>query len=324
MLIRFFKNNSPSSFILLPLFALVFWISGFFITHEVTDFGMPLYNMIIKWFNGINPIIVFVAFLTMLAEAFLLNYIVNENEILTKPSFLPALLYIVFMSSDTILLTAYPLLFANFFILLAIHKLVNSYRKDIAFSNAFDAGFLLSISTLFYFPCIIFFPLLGIGFVLLRPFNWREWVISFIGVLVPYTFVFTYYFWNDMLGNLLTTKLFYIPKHSQLGSSAGFYFMLSVSLVLVFLSFGKLFTGFSEAAQKNKKGIMLLLWLTAFSLLSVFFSPEITLRNFSVLAIPASVFCSNYFLKIKKLQWSEVLFILLLAAIFMNHLLDYL
>ncbi len=325
MLIRFFKNNSPSSFVLLPLFALVLWIAVFFITHEVTDIGMPLYNMVIKWFNGINTIAVFIAFLIMLAEAFLLNYIVNENEILTKPSFLPALLYIVFMSSDTVLLTAYPLLFANFFILLSIHKLVSSYRKDTAFSNAFDAGFLLSISTLFYFPGIVFFPLLGIGFILFRPFNWREWVISFIGVLLPYTFVFTYYFWNDMLGNLWTIKLFYSnPEHSQLGFSAGFYFMLCASLVLVFFSFGKLFTGFSEATQKNKKGIILLLWLTAFSLLSVFLSPEITLRNFSVLAIPASVFCSNYFLKIKKLQWGEVLFVLLLIAIFTNHLLDYL
>jgi hypothetical protein len=324
MLIGFFKNNSPASYILLPLFALLLWVGSFFIPHDLGYYGMPLYNSVVRWFNGVNAIATVVAFLLMLIEAFLLNYIVNENEVLTKPSFLPALLYIVFISCDPGLLSIYPLLFANFFILLAIHRLISSYRKDTAFSNAFDAGFLLSIATLFYFPAIVFFPLLGIGFILFRPFNWREWIISFIGVLVPYTFVFTYYFWNDMLNSLWSIKVFYPnPQRAQLGSSSSFYFTLSICLVLIFFSFGKLFTGFSDASQKNKKGIVLLLWLTAFALLSLFLSPEITLRSFSVLAIPAAVFCSNYFLKIKRQGWGELLFLTLLIAVIIGHILSY-
>ena len=325
MVVGFFKNNSPVSYIVLPLFALIFWAVGFFVSHTSWDSGMPFYNAAISWFSGAGRLATVLACVLMIAEAFLLNFIVNENEILTKPSFLPALFYIVFMSSDTAQLTLYPLLFANFFILLAIHKLVSSYRKDTAFPNAFDAGLLLSVATLFYFPCVVFFPLLYVGFVLFRPFNWREWVISLIGVLVPYTFVFTYYFWNDMLSHLWDIKLFYPnPQRSQLATSEGFYIMLGTSLLIILFSFGKLFTGFSEASQKNKKGIQLLLWLSGLGLLSMFLTPEITLRNFSVLAIPAAVFCSNYFLKMKRSGWGEVLFVMLLIAVFINHLLGYL
>jgi hypothetical protein len=308
---------------MLPLLALAFWVGTFFMQPSDPVFAMPLYNLLTKPLNNLHFVASIIAFIVVVAEAFLLNYIINENEILNKPTFLPALLYIVFMSCDTQLLTIYPLLFANFFILLAINRLMSSYRKDVAFSNAFDAGFLLSIATLFYFPCIVFLPLLIIGFILFRPFNWREWIISFIGTTVPYTFVFTYYFWNDVLDYWWNMKVFYPGSKQLILISPGFYFMISVAALLVLLSFGKLFVGFVDASQKNRKGISLLIWLFGLALLSMFLSPEISLQSFSALAIPASVFCANFFLRMRKIQWAELLFTLLFVTILINHVLSY-
>lgn len=304
MLIRFFKNNNPSSFIILPLFAVVLWINGFFSFLFIPTF---------------------LALLLIVSEAFLLNYVVNKYEILTKPSFLPALFYIVFMSNDSAMLTLHPLLFASIFIILAIYKLVSSYQKDTAFSNAFDAGVLFSVSTLFYFPGIVFLPLLGIGFILFRPFIWREWVISLFGVLVPYLFVFTYYFWNDMTDYRLDVNIFVqgFREQPKWDSSKSFYFMAGVSALIILFSFRKLFTGFPEASQKNKKGVLLLLWFFAFAMLSISITPTTSIQRFSALAIPASVFCAGYFLKIKKEWWAELLFMLLLASVFINQFSGY-
>lgn len=325
MLIRFFKNNNPSSFILLPLFALVLWIVGFFLDqNSAVKYSMPFYEALANSISNIPFLAVFIAFVLVIAEAFLLNYIVNENEILAKPSFLPALFYIVFMSNDSGMLLLHPLVFSNFFILLGIHKLVNSYRKDNAFSNAFDAGVFFSIATLFYFPAIVFLPLLGIGFILFRPFNWREWMITFLGVLMPYVFVFTYYFWNDTLISWLENKLLSrLDDQLNLYSSNSFYFILSAGWFIVLLSIGKLFGDHSDTSQKNKKGLLLLIWASLFALLSVFIAQEISIRSFSALAIPFSVFCANYFLKIKKKWWAELLFIFLLTSVFVNHLFNY-
>ena len=326
MLIRFFKNNNPASFIFLPLFALGLWLAGFF-SHQdsVIKYSMPFYELIAKPLNNLHFIGTLIAFILIISEALLLNYIVNENEILSKPSFLPALFYVVFMSNDNRMLMLYPLLFGNFFILLGIHKLVSSYRKDAAFSNAFDAGILFSLATLFYFPNILFLPLLGIGFVLFRPFNWREWVISFLGILVPYLFVITYYFWNDMFSFSLVGKMFYpsLSRESKVDFSQHFYFILIVGWSLVLFSFGKLFTGSSEVSQKNKKSIQLLIWFSVFAFISVLFAREISIQSFSALAIPSSVFCANYFLKIKKEWWAELLFLLLLVAILINQIANY-
>lgn len=328
MFIGFFKNNNPSSFILLPLFAIALWMIGFFSEPTgVIFFRMPLYEILAKPLLSIHFIAIFIALLLIITEAFLLNYIVNKYEILTKPSFLPALFYIVFMSTDPAMLTLHPFLFAGIFIILAIYKLVSSYQKDTAFSNAFDAGILFSLSTLFYFPSIVFLPMLAIGFILFRPFEWREWIISFFGVALPYVFVFSYYFWNDQINYKWWSVKMLVQgfnEQTQSEPSMSFYFMLGVCFLILLFSFGKLFTGILESSQKNKKGILLLLWFSAFALISVFLASKISIQSFSALAIPASVFCANYFLKIKKRWWGELLFILLLTSIFFNHIFNFL
>ena len=322
MFIQFFKNNSPASFILLPLFALVLWVPGFFSEQNIiVQNSMPLYEMLERPLAGIPLVATLFAFLLIVGEAFLLNFIVNENEVLSSPTFLPALFYIVYMSNDIAKLSLNPMLFANFFILLAIYKLVSSYRKNIAFSQAFDAGFLFSIATLFYLPSIVFLPILGIGLLIFRPFNWREWFITFIGVFVPFSFVLMYYFWYNDLEYLLYDKIFYsiFREPPKLKYSFSFYFMLGVGWFIVLLSIRKLFSRLTGASQKTKKGILLFIWFFIFSLISVIIAPGISTKYLSFLAIPAAVFCSNYFLRLKKQWWGEFIFILLLSAIFINH-----
>ncbi|MGZ4034428.1 MAG: DUF6427 family protein, partial [Bacteroidia bacterium] len=221
-------------------------------------------------------------------------------------------------NNDMLLLS--PPLFANLFILFAINKLLSSYRKDNAFSQAFDAGLLISVATLFYFPYIVFLPLLGVSLIIMRPFNWREWVISFLGVLIPYIFVLTFYFWNDKLDYLFFDKMFYPITRHKLSTTfpKSFYFMIGTGWLILLFSIGKLFQGVGIGSQKTKKSIILLVWFFFFSALSIVMAPEISTKYFSPLAIPAAVFCGNYFANIKKQWWAEFLLLLLLSSIFFN------
>jgi Family of unknown function (DUF6427) len=322
MFIQFFKNNSPASYILLPLFALVLWLPGFFSAQNmVVQNSMPLYEVLENSFAGIPVIATILAFILIVLEAFLLNYIINENEVLSSPTFLPALFYIVYMSNDNAKLLLNPMIFANLFILLALFKLVSSYRKNIAFSHAFDAGLLFSIATLFYLPSIVFLPILGVGLLIFRPFNWREWVISFFGVLVPILFVLMYYFWYDLMEYLVYDKLFYsiFREQPKIEYPVSYYFMIGVGWFIAMLSLGKLFKRLTGASQKTKKGILLFIWVFVFAVISVLIAPGISTKYLSFLAIPASVFCANYMLRIKKQWWGEFLFLLLLTAITVNH-----
>jgi hypothetical protein len=321
MFIRFFKSNNASALIFLPLFAIAIWAFGF-ISPAIVEVkhSMPLYELIVRPFSTIHWLETLVGLILVVGEAFLLNYIVNENEVLSKQSYLPALFYILFMSNNNDMLLLTPPLFANLFILFAINKLLSSYRKDNAFSQAFDAGLLISVATLFYFPYIVFLPLLGVSLIIMRPFNWREWVISFLGVLIPYIFVVTFYFWNDKLDYLFFDKMFYPITRHKLTTAfpKSFYFMIGTGWLILLFSIGKLFQGVGIGSQKTKKSIILLVWFFFFSALSVLMAPEISTKYFSPLAIPAAVFCGNYFANIKKQWWPEFLLLLLLSSIFFN------
>lgn len=326
MFIRFFKSNNASSYVFLPFIALAIWVFGFISPSVLPiNHAMPLYELIAGIFVRIPLLNTFIAFLLVIAEAFLLNYIVTRNEVITKQSYLPALFYIVFMSNNNSMLMLHPPLLANLFLLLALNKLLNSYRKDIAFSQAFDAGMFVSIASLFYFPCIIFLPLLGIGLIILRPFIWREWVISFIGVVIPYLFVIAYYFYNDTLNYLWYDKFFFpiLGEKPGLNFPKAFYFMLGIASLIILFSLGKILGALNSGAQKSKKGVLLLIWFFILSGLSLFIAPEISTKYFGLMAVPSSVFCAYYFVNIKKQWWAELLFLLLLASVFVNLIVLY-
>lgn len=326
MFIRFFKTNNVAAFIFLPLLALVIWGFAFFLpVIPPTGHTMPFYDLINTILSKIQWLNIVIAMILVLSEAFLLNYIITENALFTKQSYLPALFYVLFMSNNNAMLTTHPFLFANLFILFAIDQLLNAYRKDKAFAEAFNAGFLISLASLFYFPYIVFIPVLGIAFILLRPFIWREWIISIMGALLPYCFVFTYYFWNDSLSVFLYQKMFIPIIHGQVNYnfSTSFYFTLIMGWGILLFSFTSLFGGLTGGSQKSKKSMILMIWLFIFSIGTVILTPEITSRSFSAFAIPASVFSANYFLNIKKQWWAELLFILFFSSIIINLLVHF-
>lgn len=324
MFIRFFKSNNASALLFLPLIAIVIWVFGFMNPAVMpVKHAMPLYELFAGIFVNIPWLSTTIGLFLVVGEAFFLNFIVNENEVLEKQNYLPALFYIIFMSNNDAMLMLHPLLFGNLFILFALHKLFSSYRKDKAYSNAFDAGLLISIATLFYFPFIVFLPLLGVGLILLRPFDWREWVISFFGATIPYLFVVTFYFWFDKLDYLFYDKMFYqfIREKPVIDLPKTFYFMLGVGWTVILFSIGKIVLGVGIGSQRTKKSIILLVWFLFFSALSILLAPEISTKYFSALAIPSTVFCANYFTHIKKGWWAEFLFLLLLSSLFVNLIL---
>ncbi|MGQ0828681.1 MAG: DUF6427 family protein [Bacteroidota bacterium] len=321
MFIRFFKSNNASSFIFLPFIALAIWVFGFISPSVIpVRYTMPLYELIASVLIGVPWLSTCIAFLLIIAEAFVLNYIITKNEVIIKQSYLPALLYIVFMSNSSGMLMLHPPLFANLFLLFAINKLLSSYRKDTAFSQVFDAGMLVSIASLFYFPYIVFLPLLGISLILLRPFIWREWVISFIGVLLPYIFIITFYFWNGTLDYFWYDKVFFpiLNEETTVKIDQSYYFLLGTGGLILLFSFGKLFGGLGTRAQKTKNGIVLMIWIFLLSCFSIFIAPEISIKYFAALAIPISVFCAHFFVNVKKEWWAELLFLLLISSVFVN------
>jgi hypothetical protein len=323
MLTSLFRSSQPFALFLLPLITAALWLPGLIDPQPVSvEHAMPLYQLCASWMIDMPLTASIAGAVLVLGGALLVNFLVNAHEVLPRQTYLPALCYVVLMSCAPQQLTLHPLLFANIFLLLATHKLMNTYRRDTAFAQVFDAGFLISVGVLFYFPTIVLFPVIWVGLAVLRPFIWREWVISLLGLAVPFLFVCVYYFWYDQLEYLWEDKVKYpiINRFFQFTLTVPFIALLVMLGWVFLLSAGKLVTGIRVSKLKTKNSLLLLVWLSFFSAVSMLLAPMVSVTYYSFLAVPLAVFFANYLLLVKRQWWGELVFWMLAAAIVFNHM----
>lgn len=319
MFIRFFKTNQPASFLALPLLAVLLW-AGSWINPVVPDSSveMPFYSLI-SGLNNIPYLSVIVAFALIIFQAFYANNMINKYDLRDtreRSNFLTALFCIFFLSLFPAFRVLLPQHFSGIFLLLMLDRIFSSYRKEEAYSHCFDAGLLAGIASLFYFPSIVFFFLVWTSFIVLRSFNWREWVISFLGLLIPWLIVCTWYFLFNRLPEFFNTGIAAIfsnnyfqfgkPEHAILIAVFGGIFLLpSVMYFIRSMSSGKV---------RTNKFFLLFFWFLFFAIISGIVFPVSSYQHFSLAAIPLAIIFSNWFLSLKKNWVAESFFIILLGA----------
>ncbi|MGE0635242.1 MAG: DUF6427 family protein [Bacteroidia bacterium] len=327
MFIRFFKTNQPASLIALPLFAVLLWLVSW-IQPQVSSgvFAMPFFQFF-SFLSSVPVLSELVAFALVLTQSFYLNYIINKHDLREsreRTNFLTALFGILLLSLFPAFRTLLPQHFSAIFLLLLLDRVFDSYRKDSAFSNCFDAGFFASIASLFYLPSAVFFFLVWAGFVVLRPFNWREWVISFLGFIIPWVIVISYYFWFDRLSDFFEQQItvwfsasyfdFDKPEHAEL--------ILIFSGILFFPALMNFLKMMSSGKVKTNKFLLLFLWFLLIAVVSAFVFPVASYTHFTLAAIPLAVIVANWFLSLKKAWIAESLFLILLGAFIYSEIMN--
>lgn len=325
MLIGFIKHNRSLSVIVLPIAMISLWLYGFF--HPVvplTEHSAPLYKLLIAGIGDYPFLLTLISFILILCEAFLINYIIEKNEIIDTTTYLPALVYIVLMSLQPEMFSLHPIVIANLFMLFALHKLMQTYRKETAYSEAFDTGFFIALSALFYIPSVVFILILWIGLIVIRPFIWREWIIAFIGFSIPCIFLVFYYFWNDKLDELQYDALYYTiiaPRKSfnALTFSYAEYLQIGLLFICSFFSSGRFLRDLSKSTVRSRSSLLLMLYFFIFSFISIFLAPEYSISYLSFLSIPFSIFFTSFLLFAKRVWLTEILFLLLIISVFVNQ-----
>lgn len=286
---------------------------------------MPLYEFIVFSIGQHTFLTYFFSIALILAEGFLLNSFVAKHDILNTNSYMTALLYVILMSAFPSLLSMHPLIFSNLFLILALNKIMNAYRKEKAYFEVFDAGIFIALATLFYFPAFVFFPIIWVGLILIRPFIWREWIISGIGFFIPYLFTWMYYFWYGTLDYFWYDKLFYpiSTRYIDFDLPYSYYFLIGVLVLICLLSFRKLFKILTMHSVRSRNNLWILIWTLALSVISFLIAPSFSIKYLSFASITVSVQTANYFLSLRKTGFAETIFYILLIAIIGNHFINF-
>lgn len=194
MLLKLFKTNPLLLLVFGIAFCAVLWAATVIrpgvISHPYTD--VTLLAPFFDWIHRFPLVKEILGFSTLLVMASTWNRIITKHALLGNSTRFPFFFMIILLSCRQSLIGFYPALPSSLFLVLFFEKLISSYKKERALSDIFDSGLFIGIATLFYIPAMVFLVLLWIGLFTIRTINWREWLCSVIGFLLPFAFTFTY------------------------------------------------------------------------------------------------------------------------------------
>jgi hypothetical protein len=262
-------------------------------------------------------------FAFILIGAITLMVVSINHELISKTNLLPAFFYCVFSFSAVTSAVLLPILISNTFVLLGLNSLYNSYRRENALLECFNAGVFITLASCF---CTYYFLIIPIGIIammILKSFNWREWMCFILGTIMPlYIYSGVTFLVSEFYSKPydLFTSVFHNTK-LPLFSEYYFLFNGATLFMLVLAIFHYISNGFGSRV-KIQKAKFILIWLSVFCLL---ISVLNAVSNFWLLTciVPFSIMIGDYLGEVKRLKIANTLLTLFMGGfliIWMYHL----
>jgi hypothetical protein len=169
MITSVFKKSTPLNFSLVVLLILVF-----FLIYQIQDFTGANSALLIFEKVGILSV--------LLASVFITNFISRKNG-LSKDSSYTILYYFLFLLFFPSVLDNTNLIFANFFLLLALRKLLSLQSLKSSKEKIFDASLWIFAASLFHFWSILYIILVFISIIFHVARDYRNWILPFIAFI---------------------------------------------------------------------------------------------------------------------------------------------
>ncbi|HUX56680.1 MAG TPA: DUF6427 family protein [Bacteroidales bacterium] len=322
MLLKQFKGNATGTILLIIVTLLLVWASAFIKlqSHFSLYFDldpMPLYG-ILSSLVGTHPLPGI--FFTLALVSLMAFSMVNLNTTLffiNQRTLLPAVIYILLSGLFPQYQLMNPAIFGAMFLMLAIRRIMDSYRVPGIAYNFFDAGIFIGIGSLFYADLIWFGLLVIIGMLLLRTGNIKEIFIAVIGIATPFILTFGIYY---VLGRDVE-NLWSIIGYNLFGRPDSYVFtpltIVAISIIglITLVSMVHLLMLMNTKKIKSRKTFFLFLWLFLISVVVYIVLPTVSVEIIWIIGIPVSYFLAHYFVFIKKKLIPEIFFSVLYILI---------
>lgn len=313
-----FKANNPVNAFLLFIYGLL--LKFFFLKHLVVPIATKadgiLYRELLvalqSIFGQLSFIYSLLAYLLLFTQAISFNKILNNQRLIQRPTYLPAMTYLLITSvfpEWNILSSA---LIANTLLIWVWVKVNGLHNIANPKTTLLNIGIAIGLASFFYFPSLAFLLLVVFALISSRPFNLAEWVITVIGIITPYYYLLVWMYLSDNFTSYQFPALdFTYPRLQS--------FWLSGAIVLILTAF---FTGAyfvqlnirNQVVQIRKNWRIALLYL----LISVpvsFLNDAYSFKYWIIIAVPLAAFITCAFLYPSKVWFPKLLHWLIVAFI---------
>ena len=303
MITSVFKKSTPFNFSLVVILMLVF-----FFLYQIQD---------IAWTNSVILTLQRIAlFLILFATVFLNSFISKKNG-LSRDSTYTAFFTFLFLIFFPDLFNNPNLILANFFVLLAIRRLVSLQTLKESKEKLFDASLWIFMASLFHFWSILYLLLVFISIIFHVSRDYRNWVIPFIALLaVTILFILCSFIFNiDSIAFLQeNSKIdFSIDYFKNNYQNAAFSIFITVTLFFVISMLATLSSRPLVLLSSYKKVIASFFIGILVFVLSANKSNEVLVFTFAPLAIMAT---AHIEISQPKLKEEIVIFVLMACSLF--------
>ncbi|MCB0371937.1 MAG: hypothetical protein KDD31_02885 [Muricauda sp.] len=295
MISSFFGKTKPINYIVLAIFLFLFYAVHIY-------FGLNGQNI-----KEIIPIELF-KFGVLLLLVFIINQIVKTEKVTDYNSY-GMLFFVLLVVAFSEELALSKVLYANFFLLLALWRLLSVKSIRNVKHKIFDASLLIAIASLFSDWSLVFIILVFVVINMYDRNNFKNWLVPFVGLATIFILTFTILKVSDSLSFFEEHYQFSIG-FLEVGSLAEivnvkallFYAIILVLSILVFVRLRNVGGG---------KLLLLRILFLAFVLAMIMtFMTPVDESPVLITFFPATVFVVNYFEEIKKPKLQEVVLIL--------------
>jgi hypothetical protein len=252
----------------------------------------------------------------LLASVFITNFIVKKNG-LCKDSSYTIFFYFLFLIFFPSVLDNQNLIFGNFFILLALRRLISLQSLKASKEKIFDASLWIFIASLFHFWSILFIVLVFISIIFHVSRDYRNWILPFIALFITavlfllFSLLFGINPIEFIIKNATTNfEIDYFTNNYQNGALSIYVSVALFFIVSMFLSLSNrpllLHTSFKKIIASFFIGVIIFI-------ISSNKSNDLLIFTFAPLAIMAT---SHIEIAQEKLKQELVLGVLILCSLF--------
>jgi hypothetical protein len=320
LFLKFSKSNQPGAVIVITLLSIIFWFNPFIkdIGAQGTDgASMPLF-LVMEYLLPHHPLILkIVGFVLFLSIAFLINRLNTKFIFIPERTYLPAIIYIIIICGLITKKELLPVLPATILLLIAIERLLDSYKTESLSYNTFDAGLLLGIGSLFYFPLSYYMIFIWSALLILRQFYWREWLFTLIGYFLSYAVLYGIYYLigrdhGEIFRAIKTTLTYHpLPCFTKVQWAMGGYLVLLILIASRYLI--KIYSG-KKILPRKAYNLFLIIFLLSIAIFV--FVPSVSIEILIVASVSVSLLISHVFITAKKSKWLIILFDFFILSLF--------
>jgi len=195
MLVRIFKTNQIYIYAFIPIVLIALRWTVLFHDAPFTPAGqLPFLSDFFAWLSTNPWLSLFLGIVAIFYQGHLLAEIVNQHRLIPYSSNLIVFILVVCYSVLAPQNYFSPIIFSNVFSVLALFRIMKIHNQGGIYRDLFRVGIYISLGTMIYLPSSFMLLIVFYDLVIIRTFQWREYLIPVIGIITPYLYLLMYYF----------------------------------------------------------------------------------------------------------------------------------